>query len=135
MRNFILALIISPSIAFAWELPIVKVIDGDTISTVIKEMPPELQNYSIRVRGIDTPEKGGRAQCFNESAKSQVASIAVKRMALNVKTMTVTNCSHDKYGGRLVCDININGQDVAEKLIEHKLARPYNGGKKESWCK
>ncbi len=135
MRNFILALIISPSIAFAWELPIVKVIDGDTISTVIKEMPPELQNYSIRVRGIDTPEKGGHAKCFEEATKAQMATIAVKRISLNVRTMHVSNCTHDKYGGRIVCDININGYNVAEKLIEHKLARPYNGGKKESWCK
>lgn len=130
-----LFLLLAPSIVFAWELPIVKVIDGDTISTIIKEMPPELQHYSIRVRGIDTPEKGGRAKCFEEATKSQMSSIALKRMTLNIRTMEVSNCSHDKYGGRLVCDININGNNVAEKLIEHKLARPYYGGKKESWCK
>ena len=128
-------LLLIPSIAFAWELPIVKVIDGDTIATQVPNMPIELHHYSIRVRGIDTPEKGGRAKCPEEAALAQRASLATKRLAMNAKTMTLSNCTHDKYGGRFVCDVKINGYDIGSKLIQEKLARSYDGGKKESWCK
>lgn len=44
--------------------PIVKVIDGDTLKVDARaDMPPELARLNVRLRGVDTPEKGGRAKC------------------------------------------------------------------------
>ena len=41
--------------------PIVKVIDGDTIKVDARgDFPPELATLNVRLRGVDTPEKGGR---------------------------------------------------------------------------
>lgn len=45
-----------------WEF--VKVVDGDTVKFKVKFLPKELGNtLSIRVNGVDTPEKGHRALC------------------------------------------------------------------------
>ena len=47
-----------PSNNYRWR--ITKVIDGDTVKVKINSMPPELRRVSIRLRGVDTPEKGWR---------------------------------------------------------------------------
>ncbi len=38
-----------------------------------------------------------------------------------------------KFGGILATVLS-DGRDVAERMIEAGLARPYNGGRKEGWC-
>jgi endonuclease YncB( thermonuclease family) len=41
---------------------------------------------------------------------------------------------HDKYGGRVLGDVIIDGKKLSELLIANGHARPYFGEKKESWC-
>lgn len=119
---------------FAFELPIVKVVDGDTISTKIMSMPRTLQDYKIRVVGIDTPEKGKLAKCEKEAALGLQATKFTKDFIGKEKVMNVDNCKHDKYGGRIDCDVFINGKSLSKALIDAKLAKPYDGGTKSSWC-
>jgi len=120
--------------AETFTLPIVSVADGDTIRTRISTMPESLQNFSVRLRGIDTPEKGHRAQCEKESKLGEKATVHVITIVGKAKTMKVSNCSHDKFGGRIVCNVEVNGTDIAQSLLKANLAKPYSGGKKESWC-
>ncbi len=55
--------------------PIVKVIDGDTIKVDAgADMPPELARLNVRLRGVDTPEKGGRAKCDAERRAARAAT-------------------------------------------------------------
>lgn len=35
---------------------------------------------------------------------------------------------------RFIADVYIDGKNLANLLIEHNLARPYQGGKRQSWC-
>ncbi|MCY4502217.1 MAG: thermonuclease family protein, partial [Alphaproteobacteria bacterium] len=50
---------------YSW--PVVRVVDGDTVKVdASADLPPELASLSIRLRGVDTPEKGGRAKCETE---------------------------------------------------------------------
>ena len=45
---------------YAW--PVVRVIDGDTIVVdASADLPPELADLRVRLRGVDAPEKGHRA--------------------------------------------------------------------------
>ena len=47
---------------YAW--PVLRVVDGDTIAVdASRDLPPELARLNVRLRGVDTPEKGGRARC------------------------------------------------------------------------
>lgn len=133
MKYFLLLLGLSFNV-FAFELPIVRIVDGDTISTKIFSMPRELQDYKIRVLGIDTPEKGHLAQCPKEAEMAIRASKFTREFIGQVRKMDVDKCSHDKYGGRIDCEVYINGKSLGDALIASGLARKYNGGKKSSWC-
>ena len=65
------------SLAYAghYRWPILRVIDGDTVKVDAgTDMPPELASLSVRLRGVDTPEKGGHAKCDAERAVGQAAT-------------------------------------------------------------
>lgn len=125
-------------------LPIVDIYDGDTIKTEIT-LPPPLNEVSIRLLGVDTPEKPAasyattgklsRAKCVKEADLALLAKKKVELLAEGTTTMKVTNFKWDKYGGRIDGNIEINGTDVATMLIDEGLAVPYDGGRKtKDWC-
>lgn len=116
-------------------LPIVGGVDGDTIRTRIDVLPCPLCNVSIRIRGIDTPEKGARAKCQKEADLAVQASRMTKELIGSSKAMTVHQFAWDKYGGRIDGVVVINGYNVGNELIAAGLARPYTGkGPKPDWC-
>lgn len=115
-------------------LPIMGVIDGDTIRTTLP-LPCPLCNASIRVLGIDTPEKGSRAKCAYEDERGKKATEFTKKFLLGKTSMVVKNIKWDKYGGRILGAVYIDGKELGSELIKAGLARPYHGEKKASWCK
>jgi micrococcal nuclease len=116
-------------------LPIVGGVDGDTIKTRIDALPCPLCKVSIRIRGIDTPEKGTRAKCPMEAALALQASYMTKKLIGSTKSMTVINPTWDKYGGRINGDVLVGGYNVGNELLASGLARPYTGtGPKPNWC-
>lgn len=133
----LLAAILFPVTVFAasWTLPIVKVIDGDTIQTKIETLPPPLSNVKIRINGIDTPEKGHLAKCEYEQIMGTTATKKLIEIVGTSKQMVIKDFKHDKYGGRYVADVFVRDINIGERMIELGLAKPYDGGKKGSWCK
>jgi len=117
-------------------LPIVDVYDGDTIKTDLgKRMPPPLNKISIRLYGIDTPEKGWRAKCPKEALLAEQAKDYVVQLTANHSKMKVTNYKYGKFGGRIVGTVIVGGVDISKALIEKGYAVPYFGGKKtKDWC-
>ena len=125
--------------AFAnpYNYKVVKVSDGDTVQFEA----PFMQQYlglkpvlALRVLGVDTPEKGGRAQCPQEDAKAQAASAFTKDAVAKAKVIQFEIKDHDKFGGRVLGDVIIDGQRLSELLIKNGYARAYFGEKKQSWC-
>jgi endonuclease YncB( thermonuclease family) len=41
----------------------------------------------------------------------------------------------DKFGGRVLGDIILDGQSLRASLITNGFAREYYGEEKQSWCK
>jgi endonuclease YncB( thermonuclease family) len=119
--------------AYAYEWEILRVVDGDTIEIKNECFPKELK-LSARVLGIDTPEKGSRAKCEKEAKLAEKASKFTKQFIGKNKTATFRNIKWDKYGGRLLADVEINGKSLSDELIKNGLARSYDGKKKGSWC-
>lgn len=116
------------------EMPIKKVIDGDTISSELN-LPCPLCLASVRILGIDTPESNFLAKCPKEKALGLEAKAVVKKLVGDNKKMTVRNVKWDKYGGRINGYVEVNGVDIGKTLIERGLARPYTGiGPKSNWC-
>jgi endonuclease YncB( thermonuclease family) len=117
------------------DLKIIRIIDGDTVEIeapfLIDPLPKKL---SIRVWGVDTPEKGGRASCEKEAELGAAASKFTKDLVANAKTTQINLYKWDKFGGRVLGDVLIDGQSLTKMLIEKGYAREYYGDAKKSWC-
>jgi len=128
-------------------LPIVEVMDGDTIRTdMSSRLPDPLGKIKIRINGIDTPEmpaksyattgKLNRAKCIQEAELALEAKEFVEMIAIGHRKMKVDNFIWGAYGGRIVADVKIGGVDVAAALLDAGLAVPYDGkaAKSQDWC-
>jgi endonuclease YncB( thermonuclease family) len=139
----LVALLLLPSIAFAEKKPegvvhdlkIIRVIDGDTVEFeapfLIDPLPKKL---SIRVWGVDTPEKSFRAKCEKEAAMGAEATKFTKDLLANAKTTQISIYEWDKYGGRVLGDVIIDGNSLTKMLLDKGYAREYYGDAKQSWC-
>jgi len=118
-----------------YDFPITRVIDGDTVAFQATFLPPPLkQELSIRVFGVDTPEKGHRAMCPNEDQRGQAATAFTKNAIAKAQKRQVAIADWDKYGGRVLGDILLDGQSLRMMLIQNGFAREYYGEAKTSWC-
>jgi endonuclease YncB( thermonuclease family) len=122
-----------PSVVY--DAVITRVIDGDTVAFQAPFLPDPLKKeLSIRVFGVDTPEKGHRAKCPSEAQRGAAATEFTKQFIAQGKTFQVALMSWDKFGGRVLGDVIINGQSLRQQLIQRGFAREYYGEAKTSWC-
>lgn len=148
MKTSLLALLLlASSVCYGQEytLRVVRVLDGDTVE-VRALLPAPLDELYVRVRGIDTPEtpadsfeytgRLGRAGCVEEALAGIEAETELTHMlVLNNYLITIRNFEWGKFGGRIVADVYINGESVADALIAKRLATPYDGsGERPDWC-
>lgn len=119
-----------------YSFKVLRVIDGDTVQIDAPFLPKELkQTLLVRIYGVDTPEKGKRARCDYEDKLSQQAKLYVELELRNAKSVLVQLKGWDKYGGRVLGDIIIDGIPLSKKLVAQNYAVPYLGkGKKKNWC-
>ena len=138
MKKFIAFLALgfsSAVLANPYDFKVLKVSDGDTVVFEAPFMPAPLKpQLSLRVLGVDTPEKGARAGCPSEAKAAEAASAFTKNLVANAKSIKVELKEHDKFGGRVLGDLIVDGQKLSVLLIENGHARPYFGDKKKSWC-
>lgn len=113
----------------------IKVYDGDTIYGVLPQLPPPLAKIGIRLVGIDTAERGWRAKCEVESQRAEAAKAFIERTLGGRREVLVYDYDWDKYGGRILGRIFVEGRSLADLLIENGHAVPYSGtGLKQDWC-
>lgn len=144
MKKFIaLALMALATPAFAQKTPVgvtydakvLRASDGDTVVVEALWVPaPIKKEVAIRIFGVDTPEKGFRAKCSAEDVKGQAASAFTKKLIAEAKTIQYVLYDWDKFGGRVLGDLLIDGKSLRELLIANGYARPYFGDAKQSWC-
>lgn len=129
---FLSILFSSPIEAKEAPCKVIKVTDGDTIQ-IENVLDPDLK-LSIRIDNIDTPEKGSRAKCTQENALAQKATLFTKKMIEKATKVTCSFRTWDKYGGRILGDVTVDGKNLSDLLVKNGLAREYHGEKKGSWC-
>mgnify|MGYP000193185688 FL=1 len=118
-----------------YNFPITRVIDGDTVAFQANFLPSPLkQELSIRVYGVDTPEKSWRAECPKEAAWGEEASQFTTDRLNEASVIQVAIYKWDKFGGRVLGDIILDGRSLRHMLIAEGFAREYYGDKKISWC-
>jgi endonuclease YncB( thermonuclease family) len=118
-----------------YDAQIVRVSDGDTIVIAAPFLPAPLKpELAVRIFGVDTPEKGWRGQCEAEKQRGEAASQFAKQLVNQSTQRQVVLYSWDKFGGRVLGDIILNGQSLRALLIQNGHAREYYGDAKQSWC-
>ncbi len=123
--------------AVAKDKPIItkvdRVYDGDTFMITMDGLPSQLAQISVRIMGIDSPEMHGKCWAEKEWA---VSARDYLNTIIAGKFVTLTSCSWDKYGSRIDCDVWVDGYNVGDNMLQHKMAVPYNGKKRsKNWCK
>jgi endonuclease YncB( thermonuclease family) len=143
MKKLLLLLLVVPTLVFAKKQPqgvmydaqILRVSDGDTIVIAAPFLPQPLKpELAVRIYGVDTPEKGFRGQCDSEKQRGEAASVFTKNLVNASQKRQVVLYGWDKFGGRVLGDIILNGQSLRAQLIANGFAREYYGDAKQSWC-
>ena len=143
MKKLLAILFLVPALAMAQKQPkgvtydaqVIRVSDGDTIVIAAPFLPQPLKpELAVRIFGVDTPEKGHRAQCPQEDQRAQLASKFTTQALQSHPKHQVIIYGWDKFGGRILGDILVNGQSIRQGLIANGLAREYYGDAKQSWC-
>ena len=144
MKKFLLLLLAIPVLAFAqtktpkgvtYDAQIIRVSDGDTIVISAPFLPAPLKpELAVRIFGVDTPEKGFRGQCDSEKARGEAASAFTKSAVAGTQKHQVILYGWDKFGGRVLGDLILNGVSLRAELIKNGFAREYYGDAKKSWC-
>lgn len=109
-----------------------RAIDGDTIRSSIMDR-------SVRLIGIDTPERGSRARCDSERSLAEAARAYLQhrldraaRVEVEIRE-TYPDGRRDPWG-RLPGIVRVDGIDVAGDLVREGYARPYVGRRRQGWC-
>jgi endonuclease YncB( thermonuclease family) len=145
MKNFIaLALVMAlttPAVAqktpvgVTYDTTIVRAVDGDTVVIAAPYLPAPLKpELGVRIFGVDTPEKGFRGKCESEKQRGEQATIFTKDVIKATKKHQVVLYDWDKFGGRVLGDILLDGMSLRQLLIKNGFAREYFGDAKQSWC-
>jgi len=139
----LLFLLLVPGLVFAAKAPqgvtydaqILRVSDGDTIVISAPFLPQPLKpELAVRIYGVDTPEKGFRAKCPQEDERGKNASKFTTNAVAKSSKRQVVLYDWDKFGGRVLGDIVLDGVSLRAMLIQNGFAREYFGEAKQSWC-
>ena len=122
-------------VGVTYDASIVRASDGDTIVIAAPYLPAPLKpEIAVRIYGVDTPEKSFRAKCESEKVRGEQASIFTKDVIAATKKHQVVLYGWDKFGGRVLGDLVLDGMSLRGLLIKNGFAREYFGEAKTSWC-
>lgn len=111
---------------------VLRVVDGDTLEARVAVWPGQEIVTLVRLAGVDAPELDGR--CAAERRAAAAAREALSRLVGN-GAVVLSDVRPDKYFGRVVARVaGADGRDFGQVLGEAGHVRPYEGGRRLSWC-
>jgi micrococcal nuclease len=109
-----------------------RVIDGDTIEARVEVWLGQDIITRVRLRGIDAPEM--KAGCASELRQAEAARDRLSALIAG-RPVVLAEVGPDKYYGRVVARIRLpEGTEAGAILKAEGLARPYDRGRRSSWC-
>lgn len=123
---------------FRWA-KVVNVYDGDTVTlATFPGKSDECFLFRCRLARIDAPEMIKQSGT-TKRARDRERAMAIKsrdalRKLIDEKIIRVQVLGLEKYG-RVLAELEIDQQNVSDWMVRHKHAVPYDGGKKQKWCK
>jgi endonuclease YncB( thermonuclease family) len=110
---------------------VLRVLDGDTFLAEAEVWPGQFIRVNVRIRGIDAPEM--KARCVAERDLARAARGLLSDLLGS--RVRISNISGAKYFGRVLADVSTPSEDdVSRRMIERGAVRPYDGGRRRSWC-
>jgi endonuclease YncB( thermonuclease family) len=106
--------------------------DGDTCRVDIEVWLDLAVHAQVRLRGVDAPEINGK--CAAEKMLAVTARDFLIGILNSSSKIQISDIEYDKYAGRVVANVMVDGQSAAELIIAEGLGRPYTGGTREGWC-
>jgi endonuclease YncB( thermonuclease family) len=116
---------------------VVRVYDGDTITVAAPfcngsvATGPEIYLFSVRLRGIDTPELRGGGPA--EKVKAEIARDALAGLVMG-RIVRIDSVGSEKYG-RVLANVYVDGSCVNEWMVERGFAVAYDSGTKRQLFK
>lgn len=111
---------------------VVRVYDGDTITVNVPQWSDIIgDEIGVRVRGVDTPEI--RGDCEVEKEKAKEARDYVRARLEGADQVILENIERGKYF-RVVATVRVDGESLADILLDRGLGREYGGGSRAGWC-
>lgn len=111
--------------------------DGDTITVSIPGQHDLFgQEVSVRLNGIDTPEKRTLNKCEKELSLVARDYLRYRILKSRDKTIELRDIQRGKYF-RIVAEVWVNGRNLNQAMIRRGLAVEYHGDTKPQvdWCK
>lgn len=117
---------------------VIRVIDGDTLDISVALWPGLRADYSVRIRGIDSPEIF-RPDCSEERDWGEEARAQAERLYPVGKEVQVLNVSYDSFYGRVVADVKRWRSDrwlsFADEMLVRGMAERWEPGQSNiAWC-
>lgn len=132
---FLLILFSLPVKAEVYQYKVLRIIDGDTVEIEAPYLPAPLKpSLYLRIDGVDTPEKPPLARCPMEDMRSLMAKLFTEQEIGHASDVRIVIRKWDKYGGRILGDVLLNGIPLSQKLIDSGYAVEYHGKRKKDWC-
>ena len=108
------------------------IFDGDSFRADINGWPDIIgKSVPIRILGIDTPEMRGK--CEAEKILARQAKQHTVALLRSGKVIELKNTRRGKYF-RILANVIIDGESLADSLLKNGLARLYDGGRRVGWC-
>lgn len=110
------------------------VLDGDTFAARVALADDIKITVRVRLADVDAPELNGK--CADEIAMAVQARDRLSQLLRVGDIVDLRDVRDDKYLGRIDARVfTADGRDVSKILIDEKLGRPYDGGRRLPWCK
>jgi micrococcal nuclease len=113
------------------EAEVLRVVDGDTLTVRAKIWIGQELTTNVRLSGVNAPELSGT--CDAERALAEQARRFLTER-VEGRAVTLRNIARDKFGGRVVAVVEDGAGDLTTALLAARLAVPYDGGRRGSWC-
>jgi endonuclease YncB( thermonuclease family) len=108
------------------------VFDGDTFSARVKLENDVGISVRVRIRNIDAPEIHG--ECESETELAGLARTRLMEIIPRGTAVKLSKIKDDKYLGRIDALVSLDEKDIGQIMMNEKLARKYDGKKRQSWC-
>jgi len=108
---------------YIYKAKIERVVDGDTVDAFVDLGFSVWIKQSLRLYGIDTPET--RTLDLVEKVAGLACKKWLEEQVAAAKEVTIKSIKVDKYGGRYLAILYLDGRDINQEMLNNGMAKPY----------